>query len=283
MNTAILLISSPDKKGLTTSITGFVTSYNGNILHADQHIDFETETFFMRIEWDLSGFSLARDEIGAAFSSVAAKYGMHFSLFFSDRVPRIALFCSRQLHCLSDLCTRYWAGELTCEIPLIISNHDTAADLARHFNIPFHHIPVSKENIREQEQRQLALLKENDVDTVVLARYMRIVSGEFIAEYPNRIINIHHSFLPAFVGKKPYDQAFSRGVKLIGATAHYATEDLDQGPIIEQNTERVSHSDSVEDMKLKGQDLEKSVLAYALRLHLQHKILAYNNKTVVFD
>jgi formyltetrahydrofolate deformylase len=283
MRTATLLVSCPDQKGLTTNITGFVTSHNGNIVHADQHIDMETNTFFMRIEWDLADFELPDDAIEEGFHSLADSYGMRYSLYFSENNPRVALFCSKQLHCVADILTRYQAGELACEIPLVVSNHETVAELAAHFDIPFHHIPVTKETKERQEKKQLALLEAHDIHTVVMARYMRILSAAFIDRYPNRIINIHHSFLPAFVGKKPYHQAFSRGVKVIGATAHYATEDLDQGPIIEQDTVRVSHSDSVKDMQLKGQDLEKAVLARALRLHLQHKILAYNNKTVVFD
>jgi formyltetrahydrofolate deformylase len=283
MTTAILLISCPDRKGITAEITSFVYKNNGNIEHADQHIDSQTNTFFMRIEWSLEGFQLKREIIAEAFSPIAKKFSMSWNLYFSDEIPKVAIFVSRSTHCLYDLLLRYQTNQFNCEIPLIISNHKEAEGIAQRFQIKFVYMAKNSSNKQEVEKKEIALLKEANVELIILARYMQIFTPQFINEFPNRIINIHHSFLPAFVGKNPYAQAYSRGVKIIGATSHYVTEKLDEGPIIEQDTVRVSHRDSLEDLKREGQDLEKIVLSRAVRLHLSRKILVYNNKTVIFD
>lgn len=283
MSHAILLISCPDQKGITAAVTGFIADHNGNIIHADQHIDDQTDTFFMRIEWDMAGFELQRRSIPKAFENISHPFGMHWDLSYTDHRPRMAIFVSRHLHCLYDLLLKHQAGQLACDIPLILSNHPDAGSIARQFGVDFHHIPVFKENKGDQERHQLSLLKNAEVDFVALARYHQILTPQFIEQYPNRIINIHHSFLPAFIGQKPYEQAYRKGVKLIGATSHYVVEDLDQGPIIEQDTVRVSHRDTIEDMKIKGEDLERSVFFRAVRWHIERKVLVYGNKTVVFD
>ncbi|UCG35347.1 MAG: formyltetrahydrofolate deformylase [Candidatus Omnitrophota bacterium] len=283
MDNAILLISCPDRKGITATITNFIFHNNGNIEHADQHIDFQTNTFFMRIEWSLKDFTIPRENIRKKFNAIAEEFKMDYALYFSAQTPRVAIFTSRLTHCLYDLLLRYKEGQFKYSIPLIISNHPTASEIANSFGINFHEIPKTKENKREVENKEIELLKKENIDLIVLARYGQIFTGEFVKEFPNRIINIHHSFLPAFVGKSPYEQAYSRGVKIIGATSHYVTEELDAGPIIEQDTVRVSHRDSLADLKIKGQDLEKIVLSRAVRWHLEHKILTYHNKTVVFD
>jgi formyltetrahydrofolate deformylase len=280
---ATLLISCSDRKGLVAAVTDFIFSHNGNILRLDQHVDAEASVFFMRVEWDLADFSLVeRDVIKQAFQLIAHRYDMAWALHFSDYTPRMAIFVSKGSHCLHDILSRYQSKEWRVEIPLIISNHPTLGYLAQNFDIPFHVLPITKENKQEQEQEQLRLLAQHQVDFIVLARYMQIISSEFVAEYPNRIINIHHSFLPAFVGAKPYHQAYQRGVKIIGATSHYVTADLDAGPIIEQDVMHVSHRDSVEDLIRKGKDIEKLVLARAIRYRLNNQILVYKNKTVVF-
>jgi formyltetrahydrofolate deformylase len=281
-DSATLLISCPDKKGLVASITHFISKHEGNILHLDQHVDVEDNIFFMRVEWDLATFKIWRQDIATEFKPLADLYNMTWQLHFSDDVPRMALYVSKQSHCLYDILSRWQSGEFNVEIPLIISNHPNLQPIAEQFEIPYHVFPMTKDNKAEQEQAQLALLAEHDIDFVVLARYMQIVTDDFVGHYPQRIINIHHSFLPAFVGAKPYHQAYARGVKIIGATSHYVTAALDAGPIIEQDVTRVTHKDSVKDMVRKGKDLEKSVLSRAIWYHLQNRILIYNNKTVVF-
>jgi len=279
---AILLISCPDRTGLVATITDFLYQHKGNILHLDQHVDAEENVFFMRVEWDLEGFSLPASEIGAQFQTIAERLNMRWELHFSDDVPRMAVFVSKQGHCLYDLLARYQSGEWRVEIPVIISNHPDMQAIVEKFGIAYHLFNVSKENKAEQEQTQLALLREYQVDFVVLARYMQILSADFVTQYPNRIINIHHSFLPAFIGAKPYHAAYARGVKMIGATSHYVTADLDAGPILEQDTARVNHKDSVDDLIRKGKDVEKLVLSRAVGYHLRRQVLVYNNKTVIF-
>ncbi len=282
MSNAILLISCPDQKGITAGVSNFVYQHDGNILNADQHIDEQSNTFFMRIEWALESFALERQDIKDHFKPIANHFRMAWDLFFSDENPRMAIFVSKHLHCLYDLLLRNKAGQLPCEIAFIISNHPDAKEVAHQFNVHFFEFYVSKENKLEQEKRQLALLQDAQIDMVVLARYGQILSGHFIDHFINRIINIHHSFLPAFAGKSPYAQAYRKGVKIIGATSHYVTQELDAGPIIEQDTVRISHRDSLDDLMRKGEDLEKIVLSRAVRWHLERKILCYNNKTVVF-
>ncbi len=282
-DTATLLIHCPDKPGLVHAVTGFIFEHGGNIIDLQQHIDSQEDIFFMRAEWSLKDYNLARQDIATAFTPLAETHAMQWSLQFSGERQRIALLVSKESHCLYDLLSRHESGELPVEIPLIIGNHETLRPAAERFGIPFHHFPITKETKTAQEQAQLALLQEHRVDAIVLARYMQIVSPLFIAAYPHRILNIHHSFLPAFVGAKPYHQAFERGVKLIGATSHYVTADLDQGPIIHQDVMRVTHEDSVSDLVRLGKDLEKTVLAHALRKHVTSKVLVYHNKTVVFS
>jgi formyltetrahydrofolate deformylase len=280
--TATLLISCPDQRGLVAKIANFIYSNGGNIIHADQHTDFEAGLFLTRIEWLLEGFNLPRDFIGTAFNAIAQPLGAQWELHFSDTVARLAIWVSHQDHCLFDLIWRQRAKEFNAEIPLIISNHPHLQEIAEQFGIQYLHIPITKDNKQEQEIRQLEILHDYKIDLVVLAKYMQIVSADFIKDFP-RIINIHHSFLPAFIGANPYHRAFERGVKIIGATAHYATADLDAGPIIEQDVVRVSHRDEVDDLIRKGKDLERVVLARAVRLHLQNRVLVYKNRTVVFE
>lgn len=282
MDSAILLISSPDRRGLVAAITDFIFRRNGNILHLDQHVDTERNTFFMRVQWDLTDFEISKSKIAPAFAPLAEQYHMDWRLHFSDERQRMAIFVSKEDHCLYDLLYRWQSGEWCVDIPLIISNHPTLEHIAQKFGIPFHVFTITKENKAEQERTQLDLLKTQQVDLIILARYMQILTADFIAHYPNRIINIHHSFLPAFPGARPYHQAYERGVKIIGATSHYVTAELDAGPIIEQDVARVDHRDSVSEMIRKGKDLEKTVLARAIWAHLGHRILVYQNKTVVF-
>jgi formyltetrahydrofolate deformylase len=282
-HSAVLLIACPDRKGLVATITEFIYTNNGNIIHLDQHVDAQHKIFFMRIEWNLADFRIPADAISAVFGEIATRFNMDWSLQLSDFVPRMAVFVSSQLHCLYDLLSRYQSQEWRIEIPLIMSNHRAAEQIVHQFAIDFHYLPVTRDNKREQEASQLELLHAYQVDFIVLARYMQILSGDFAAHYPNRIISIHHSFLPAFAGAKPYHSAYDRGVKIIGATSHYVTAELDNGPIIEQDVVRVSHKDAVRDLIRKGKDLEKIVLARAIRNHIQHKILVYNNKTVIFE
>lgn len=279
--TATLLISCPDQKGLVAKIANFIYSNGGNIVHADQHTDFTAGLFLTRIEWQLAGFNLPRDLIGPAFNAIAQPLQANWRLHFSDDLPRIAIWVSRQDHCLYDLLWRQRAGELAVEIPLIISNHPHLEPIATQFGIDYHHLPITADTKAEQEAKQLALLQDYRIDLVVLAKYMQVLSAQFVEQFP-QIINIHHSFLPAFAGANPYQRAFERGVKIIGATAHYVTQDLDEGPIIEQDVVRVSHRDQVEDLIRKGKDLERMVLARAVRYHLQNRVLVYGNRTVVF-
>ncbi|WP_293760131.1 formyltetrahydrofolate deformylase [uncultured Aquitalea sp.] len=280
---ATLLISAPDKKGLVAAIANFLMTYNANIMHADQHQDTSENLFLMRVQWELDGFTLPMDAFAAAFQPIAAEHSMTWKVSLSSRKPRMAIFVSKYEHCLVDLLHRYRIGELNCDIPLVISNHEDCRRLVEFNGIPFHVVPVTRENKAEAEAEQFRLLEEAGVDFIVLARYMQVLSGEFVKRYPDRVINIHHSFLPAFDGAKPYHRAFARGVKLIGATSHYVTEDLDEGPIIEQEVTRISHRDDVEDLIQKGRDLEKVVLSRAVRWHVDDRILSYSNKTVVFD
>lgn len=279
--TATLLLSCPDQRGLVAKFANFIYSNGGNIIHADQHTDFSAGLFLTRIEWQLEGFNLPREIIGPAFNAIAQPLGANWQLHFSDPRPRLAIWVSKQDHCLYDLLWRHQAGELHAEIPLIISNHPNLQPIADSFGIAFHHVPISKDTKPEQEAKQLALLQQHRIDLVVLAKYMQVLSSEFLAQF-STVINIHHSFLPAFAGANPYHRAFDRGVKIIGATAHYATADLDEGPIIEQDVVRVSHRDNVDDLIRKGKDLERVVLARAVRLHLQNRVLVYGNRTVVF-
>ena len=282
-NTAILLISCPDQRGLVAAIAEFLYRHNANILHADQHQDAELKLFLMRVEWDLADFQLDLGSFSQHFAPIAERFKMDWRLAQSGHRPKLAIFVSRYDHCLADLLYRHQAGELHCDIPLIISNHTDTLWLAEAHNIPFQHIAILKDAKAEAEKDQLALLRHAHVDFIVLARYMQVLSPDFIRHYPNRIINIHHSFLPAFHGAKPYHRAFERGVKLIGATSHYVTEVLDDGPIIEQDVARISHRDQIGDLIQKGADMEKIVLSRAVRWHIESRILLYANKTVVFD
>jgi len=265
------------------AIAEFLYLHGANILHADQHQDNDLGLFFMRVEWEMADFDLPRGRFEAEFEPVAGRFQMNWKVRYSAHLPRVAVFVSRERHCLLDLLHRWQIGELRCEIPLIVGNHEDARALAGFYGVPFHHIPVTPETREVAERRQLELLRENGVELVVLARYMQILSPEFVACYPNGIINVHHSFLPAFSGARPYHAAHQRGVKLIGATSHYVTAELDCGPIIEQDVARISHRYELADLKEKGRDLERVVLSRAVRWSLENRILVYGNKTVVFD
>ena len=283
MKTAKLLLHCPDQPGILAEVTDFITVNKGNIIYLDQYVDHVENIFFMRIEWELESFLVPQEKIEDYFETLyAQKYGMSFRLYFSDVKPRMAIFVSKMSHCLFDLLARYTAGEWNVEIPLIISNHPDLQHVAERFGIPFHLFPITKETKEEQEKKEMELLAKHKVNFIVLARYMQVISEKMIDAYPNRIINIHHSFLPAFIGAKPYHAAFERGVKLIGATSHYVTSDLDAGPIIEQDITRISHKDPVASLIRKGRDLEKIVLSRAVEKHIERKILVYQNKTVVF-
>ena len=282
--TAKLLLHCPDRPGILAEITNFITINGGNIVYIDQFVDRMENVFFGRIEWELAGFMIPRDKILDYVNTLyVKKYDMDLRLYFSDAKPRMAIFVSKMSHCLYDMLARYTAGEWDVEIPIIISNHPDMQAAAERFGIPYRVFPITKENKREQEQAEMELLRELKVDFIVLARYMQVISEQMIAEYPNRIINIHHSFLPAFVGAKPYHQAFERGVKIIGATSHYVTNELDAGPIIEQDVVRITHKDTPQDLVNKGKDLEKIVLSRAVQKHIERKVLAYKNKTVLFN
>ncbi len=280
-DSAVLLIDCPDRKGLVARVSGLLYERGANILHADQHRDQELGLFFMRVEWELNGFDL--EGFRATFARLAADLNMTWKLTSSARKPRVALFCSQYLHCMADLLHRWRTGELVCEIPLIVSNHRDVQNLAAFYNVPFEHVPVTAQTRATAEARQLELLEKNEVELIVLARYMQILSPAFVERYPAAIINVHHSFLPAFTGARPYHAAHVRGVKLIGATSHYVTAVLDDGPIIEHDVARISHRDQVEDLVARGRDLERMVLSRAVRWHLDRRILCYGNKTVVFD
>jgi len=281
--TAVLLLSCPDAKGIVASISDFIFKNNGNILHSAQHTAQPDNILFMRIEWDLFGFGIPREEIKYAFMPFAEKFNMKWNIYFSDYVPKIALFVSRHMYCVYDLILRHKMGEFKGEIPLVISNHLDIKPIADQFGLTYKFYPITPDNKIEQEERELEELKKHHIDLIVLARYMQVLTNKFVDAYPNGIINIHHSFLPAFAGGNPYRQAYERGVKIIGATSHYVTENLDDGPIIAQDVIEITHRDSVEDMKLKGKDLERTVLAKAVRLHLENRILPYGSKTVVFE
>jgi formyltetrahydrofolate deformylase len=280
---ATLLVSCPDRKGIVASLAQLLYGHGANILDADQHTDAEVGEFFQRIVVDFSEVRTDRVAIEAALRDVAGRFGMSCRIHYAEPVKNVAVFVSRHGHCLHDLLWRHRLGELACAIKLVVSNHPDLGEVAAHFGIPFHEIPVSPGEKAEGEARALQLLEDHAIDLVVFARYMQVVSPAFTERYRARIINIHHSFLPAFVGQRPYHQARARGVKLIGATAHYATPDLDEGPIIEQDVTRISHRDAVDDLVRKGRDLEKVVLARAVRLHLEDRVLVHGNKTVVFD
>lgn len=281
---AIILIYSPDQPGLVAAVSDFISINHGNILYLEQHVDRQNHVFFMRVEWDLEHFLIPREKIEEYFQTLyAQKLQMTFRLYFSDYTPRMALFVSKHSHCLFDILARYTAGEWNVEIPLIVSNHEDLRWVAEKFGIDFYVFDINKENKSQIETEQIELLKEKKIDFIVLARYMQIISEDFIKQYPNKIINIHHSFLPAFVGAKPYHAAYERGVKIIGATSHYVTTDLDAGPIIEQDVTRITHKNSVEELVQKGKDLEKIVLSRAIESHIRRRILVYQNKTILFS
>jgi len=281
--TAVLLISCPDRKGLVATVSDFIYKHGGNILHTDEHTDAESAWFLMRVEFDPTDFDIPLSQVAQQFGPIAQKFDMDWRLAQPGERKKMAILVSKYDHCAVDLLYRHKVGELNCDIPLIISNHADNQPIADFYQIPFFVVPVSKENKREAEQKQIALIREHDADFTVLARYMQVLSNEFVATFPHRIINIHHSFLPAFVGADPYRQAYERGVKIIGATAHYVTADLDQGPIISQDTAHVSHSDEIDDLRRLGRDLERQVLARAVRWHVEDRIIVDGNKTIVFD
>ena len=282
MTTAKLLLHCPDKPGILAEVTDFITVNKGNIIYLDQYVDHVENIFFMRIEWELKDFLVPQEKIEDYFRTLyGQKYEMDFRLYFSDVKPRMAIFVSKLSHCLFDMLARYTAGEWNVEIPLIISNHPDLQHVAERFGIPFYLFPITKETKEEQERKEMELLAKHKITFIVLARYMQVISEQMINAYPNKIINIHHSFLPAFVGAKPYHAAFQRGVKIIGATSHYVTTELDAGPIIEQDVVRITHKDAIEDLVNKGKDLEKIVLSRAVQKHIERKVLAYKNKTVI--
>ena len=284
MKTAKLLLHCPDKPGILAEVTDFITVNKGNIIYLDQYVDHVENIFFMRIEWELKDFLVPQEKIEDYFATLyAQKYEMNFRLYFSDTKPRMAIFVSKMSHCLFDLLARYTAGEWNVEIPLIISNHPDLQHVAERFGIPFHLFPITKETKEEQEKKEMELLAKHKITFIVLARYMQVISEQMINAYPNRIINIHHSFLPAFVGAKPYHAAFERGVKIIGATSHYVTTELDAGPIIEQDVVRITHKDTVQDLVNKRKHLENILLSRAVQKHIERKVLAYKNKTVIFN
>lgn len=279
-----ILIHCPDKSGIICSVTGFIHAQDGNIIYIDQHVDKESGELFMRLESEFSEENFTINTFKERFDAqLTEKFKINWSIHTDDKKPKMGLFVSKYNHCLYDLLSRFNSGELAVDIPFILSNHSDLAFVAEQFQIPFYHIPITKNTKDEAENQQLALLKKYQIDFIVLARYMQIVTGKIINEYPNRIINIHHSFLPAFAGAKPYHAAFKRGVKIIGATGHYVTEELDAGPIIEQDITPVSHTHTIDDFVAKGRDLEKIVLARAVKLHIQRKTMVYKNKTVIFS
>jgi len=280
---AVLLLSCPDRKGVVAGVAGFIYQHGGNILHADEHGDRDSNTFLMRVEFDPAELDLPLSDFSQQFTEIAKQFEMQWRVALSDVRPRVAILVSKYDHCLVDLLYRHQSGELDCDIACVISNHSEGQSVAEFYHVPFYLVPVTKQDKPAAERQIRSLLERQAVDLTVLARYMQILSPEFVNTYPQKIINIHHSFLPAFVGAKPYHQAFERGVKLIGATSHYVTEVLDDGPIIEQDVVRVSHRDSVDDIVQKGRDLEKVVLSRAVRWHIENRVLLYGNKTVVFE
>ncbi len=280
---AILLFSCPDQKGLVSMISGFVAQYGGNIISLQEHVDSYDKTFFLRVVWDMDHFDIPENELENAFSPVGKKFDANWKIMFTGRKLRVAVLVSKYDHCLQELLWRQRLSESAYEIPLIISNHPDLEPMAAYHRIPYHVFPINKENKEPQERAELKLIKDNNIDVIVLARYMQVLSGSFVDQYPRRIINIHHSFLPAFMGGNPYKQAYERGVKIIGATSHYVTEDLDEGPIIDQDIIRISHRDSVNDLVRRGRDLERIVLAKAVNFHAEHRILVNGKKTVVFE
>ncbi|MEJ6556454.1 MAG: formyltetrahydrofolate deformylase [Flavobacteriaceae bacterium] len=284
MATYILNINCPDQKGIIATVTNFIHQKSGNIVYIDQYVDRENKLFFMRLECEFMNGNFTKEQFSAALDeSIAKQYALEYDLYDKDYRPKMALFVSKYDHCLYDILARHQSKELAVDIPFILSNHKDLGSIAERFDIPFYHIPVTKDTKEEAEKRQLELLKQHKVECIVLARYMQIISPKLIAKYANKIINIHHSFLPAFPGAKPYHSAFERGVKIIGATSHYVTEELDAGPIIDQNTTQVSHLHSIEDFIAKGRDLERIVLSKAIQLHVNRKVLVYQNKTVIFS
>jgi formyltetrahydrofolate deformylase len=284
MQTAILIVQCKDNKGIVAAVSQFLYENNGNIIAVDQYIDEDLGDFFMRAEWVLDTFGVGKDDILPHFEAkVGKRFEMKYSLSFNFPRPKMALFVSKLSHCLFDILSRYYSGQFQVDIPLVISNHPDIQPVVKAFGVPFYHLPVTKENKATQEKKQLELLKEHQIDFVVLARYMQILSGNFIKQFPNKIINIHHSFLPAFVGAKPYHAAYKRGVKIIGATAHYVTEELDAGPIIEQDVARVRHHNTVDELVQIGQDVEKVVLSKAIKYHLAKKIQVVGNRTIIFN
>ena len=282
-HTAILLLSCPDRVGLVARLSHFIFERGGNIIDLEEHVDPDEKIFSIRIAWDIKNFSLKADEIHEAFTPLAKEFNADWKISFAEKKIRTAIFVSQYDHCLQEILWRYSLGEFGINIAAVISNHQDCKKLAEHSSIPFYFFPVTKENKPEQEQKQLQLLNELKIDTIVLARYMQILTSEFVKKYPNQIINIHHSFLPAFIGSNPYRQAYNRGVKIIGATSHYVTEDLDEGPIIEQDIVRISHKDTLKDLIRKGRDLERLVLARAVQLHSEYRVLVRGRKTVIFS
>ena len=281
--TAILLLTCKDRIGLVARISHFIFERGGNILDLDEHVDPVEKVFFIRVAWNMKNFSIPLEEIENAFHPLGKEFNASWTIKIESRKNRVAIFVSKYDHCLLDILWRQRLGEFNIEIPLIISNHQDLEEVAHQYGIPFHHIPINKENKQDQEKREIELLLEHHIDTIVLARYMQILSPAFVKQFPWQIINIHHSFLPAFIGSKPYNQAYDRGVKIIGATSHYVTEDLDEGPIIEQDIVRITHKDTVKDLVRKGRDLERRILASALRYHTEHRILVHGSKTIIFE
>lgn len=281
--TAVLLLNCPDRAGLVSRITHFIFERGGNILDLDEHVSRDENMFTVRVAWQMDNFSIPREDLEEAIKPMAKEFRADWKVYFSENIPKVAIFVSKYDHCLQDILWRYKAGELNCEIKLIISNHSDLESLAEFYHLPFHLFRITKETKKSQEEKELKLLKGNHVETIVLARYMQVLSNDFCSHYPDQIINIHHSFLPAFTGSNPYQQAYRRGVKIIGASSHYVTKDLDEGPIIEQDVIRVTHRDSVTDMVRKGRDLERIVLARALKAHLEYRVLPLNGRTIVFE
>ena len=281
--TAVLLLSCPDKSGLVARISHFIFERGGNILDLDEHVDPEEGIFFVRLAWDMTKFSISPDDLKAAFLPLAKEFRADWDIHLPGQKRKVAIFVSKSDHCIREILWRYELGEYNIDIPLVISNHPDLEPLIAQYNIPLHVFPISKENKKDQERKEMVLLSTHNIDTVVLARYMQILSEEFVEKYPNRIINIHHSFLPAFAGSDPYRQAYKRGVKIIGATSHYVTRELDEGPIIEQDIVKISHKDSLQKLKQKGRDMERLVLARALQYHIENRILVRGQKTIIFD